>query len=470
MILSLFAINVNAQDEEWFGDEKKVEGTSDLNGWYFSKASSGRFSLKRNDGKYRVSTGGRFTLDGGYLHKDITPISSGTRIKEARLNTSLKLDKVNMFFEVDFAGGEVNFKDITARYNFTDHNFIKIGYYTEPFSPNYMTTTEKVSFIGRPSTVSAFAPSRNLGITYRHYNRYYWLETGVFGNDVNQSYQGEDGFGVSGRFVGIPIELENSHLHFGFSLAYRTGDSRGFDEDGSIYYNRKLNYTAGLQTSLNSHKFITAYIGPSGSDNYGQEDLGALKNGGAKSEYLFGLEVMDIYRNFRWQAEGIYNRANRVINKEKILALEREENGGGLYPEKWEDISYKYGDMRSLNFYGYIVQAHYLIFGGNYKYQRNTATVRRLTKRALELSARYNFTSLNDIDEDATFYDGKFYDNNGVNNSHAGGTTSSVTVSLNYIFNANIRFVAEYTNQKFDIYQGQDEIINMFQARFQLFF
>ena len=469
-LFSFMATSTYAQDEEWFGGETKVSDVSDLNGWYVSKASSGRFSIKSNDGKYRISSGGRFTLDGGYLQKDITPLSSGTTIKEARINTSLMIDKVNVFFEVDFAGSKVTYKDITARYNFSSHNFIKIGYFTEPFSPNYLTTTEKVSFIGRPSTISAFAPPRSLGISYRHYNRYFWAETGIFGDDVNQTYQGEDGYGVSGRFVGIPIELEKAHLHFGVSLAYRTGDSRGFDEDGSSYYNRKLNYTIGLQSSIHKEKFLTAYIGPSGSNNYGQETLASLKNGGAKDQFQLDLEVMDIYRNFRWQAEYIYTKVNRVMNKEKILSLEREANGGGLYPDKWEDISYKYGDMRPLVFQGFLVQAHYLIFGGDYKYQRNTATVRRVTKRALEISARYNYTSLNDIDSDATYYNGKFYDDSGVNNSHAGGTTSAISVSLNYIFNANFRFIVEYTNQNFDNYEAPDENINMFQGRFQIFF
>ena len=470
ILISFFATTTFAQDDEWFAGEQKVSGAGSLEGWNFTRASSGRFSMKSNDGKYRVSTGGRFTLDGAYLQKDITPLSSGTKIKEARLNTSLKMDKVSLFFEVDFAGSKVTYKDITARYNFSDHNFIKIGYFTEPFSPNYLTTTEKVSFIGRPSTISAFAPPRSLGISYRHYNKYWWFETGVFGDDINQTYQGEDGYGVSGRFVGIPIELEKSHLHFGASVAYRIADSRGFDEDGSTYYNRKLNYTAGLQTSIHTQKFLTAYIGPSGSNNYGQETLASLKNGGAKDQFQLDFEIMDIYRNFRWQAEYIYTKVNRVMNQDKILSLEREANGGGLFPEKWEDISSKYVDPRPLVFHGYLIQAHYLIFGGDYKYQRNTATVRRVTKRALELSARYNYTSLNDIDSDATYYDGKFYDKNGVNGSYAGGTTSAISVSLNYIFNANFRFILEYTNQKFNNYQAEDENINMFQGRFQIFF
>lgn len=471
ILLFVLATNsIYAQDEEWFGSEKKIEGTSNIGDWYYSKASSGRFSIKSTDGKYRISTGGRFTLDGAYLQKNITPLSSGTIIKEARLNTSMKFDKVNVFFEIDFSGGVSTYKDITARYNFTDHNFLKIGYFTEPFSPNYLTTTEKISFIGRPSTASAFAPPRSLGISYRHYNRYFWVEAGVFGDDINQKYQGEDGFGLSTRIVGIPIEVPKSHLHFGVSLAYRTADSRGFDEDGSTYYNRKLNYTAGLQSYIHKEKFLTAYIGPSGTKNYGQETLASLKNGGAKDQYQLGFEVMDIYRNLRWQAEYIYTKVNRVVNKDKILSLEREKNGGGLYPEKWEDIRSKYGDMRPLSFHGYVVQAHYLIFGGDYKYQRNTATVRRVTKRALELSARYNYTSLNDIDGNITYFEGTFYDSKGLNNSHAGGVTSSISFSLNYILNANVRFIVEYTKQKFDYYEGLDENINMFQGRFQIFF
>ena len=470
IIFFIFFTKANAQDEEWYdGEETVISGLGGLGGWHVSKASSGRFSLKSNDNKYRISTGGRFTMDGGYFDQDITPLSKGTIIREARLNASAQINKINIFFEVDFERNEVRLKDITARYNFTDHSFIKAGYFTEPFSLEYLTTTEKIPFIGRPSTARAFAPTRNLGISYRHYNKYFWFEGGIFGDDINQTYQGEDGYSITGRLVGIPIEIPNSHLHVGFSGSYRTGRSRGIDEDGSTYYNRKLNYTAGLQTHIHRQNFITAFIGPTGTDNYDQKDLASLRNGGAKDHYQFAFEIMDIYKNFRWQAEYINTTVNRVINKEKILHLEREANGGGSFPATWSDISYKYGDMRPLNFQGFYVSGHYLIFGGNYKYQRNTATFRRITNRALEFSARYNYTSLNDIEGE--YVSGRFFDENGLNNSHAGGTTSSFSAALNFIFTANVRFVAEYTNQKFEYYKGVgNENINMYQVRFQVFF
>jgi phosphate-selective porin OprO/OprP len=435
------------------------------NGWTTKHQSNGNFSISSDDGKYKFTPGGRFTLDAAYLQQDITPLSSGSRIKEARLNTALKIDKINIFFEMDFERSKVTLKDITARYNFNDHSFLKIGHYTEPFSPNYLRTTEKVSFIGRPATATAFAPPRSLGISYRHYQKHFWFEAGVFGDNINQEYKGEDGFALTGRLVGIPIAIPNSHLHLGVSASYRVADNRGFDEDGSSYYNRKLNFTAGLQNYIHDEKFLTAYIGPSGTDSYGQSDLEDLQNGGAKNQIQLDFEIMDIYRNFYWQAEFIHTRVNRVINKEKILMLERD---GDLYPETWDDISYKYGDMRPLNFYGYYAQASYLLFGGNYKYSRSTATLGRLKKQALELSLRYNYTCLNDIEGD--YINGKFYTDEGISNSIAGGITSAFSASLNYVFNANLRFIAEYTNQTIDNYAKPDENINIFQGRVQVVF
>lgn len=433
--------------------------------WTTAHKSNGNFTISSDDGKYSFTPGGRFTLDAAYLQEDITPLSSGSRIKEARLNTAFKIDKINIFFEMDFERSKVTFKDITARYNFTDHSFLKVGHFTEPFSANYLRTTEKVAFIGRPATATAFAPPRSLGMSYRHYQKYFWFEGGIFGENINQQYNGRDGYALTGRLVGIPIAIPNSHLHLGVSGSYRIADNRGFDEDGSSYYNRKLNYTAGLQNYIHDEKFLTAYIGPSGTDSYGQTDLEDLQNGGAKNQVQLDLEIMDIYRNFYWQAEYIHTRVNRVINKEKILFLERD---GGVYPETWDDISYKYGDMRPLNFHGYYVQASYLLFGGNYKYSRSNSTVSRLTKKALEFSLRYNYTSLNDIEGD--YINGKFYTEEGINNSIAGGITTAYSASLNYVFNANMRWVVEYTNQNIDNYIDPDENVNLFQTRIQVVF
>ncbi len=433
--------------------------------WTIAHSSQGNFTITSDDGKYKFRPGGRFTFDAAFLQEDITPLSSGSRIKEARLHSAFRIDKIDIFFEVDFERSQINLKDIFAFYNFTDHSFIKIGHYTEPFSPNYLRTTEKVTFIGRPSTATAFAPPRNLGITYRHYQKYFWFEGGIFGDNVNQQYKGNDGYALTGRLVGIPIDIPNSHLHFGVSASYRTSDNRGFDEDGSSYYNRKLNFTAGIQNYIDDQKFLTAYIGPSGTDSYGQTDLEDLQNGGAKNQVQLDFEVMDIYRNFYWQIEYIHTRVNKVLHKEKILDFERD---GNPYPENWDDISYKYGEARPLNFYGYYIQAGYLIFGGNYKYHRRTATLSRLTKRALEFAIRYNYTSLNDIEGE--YINGKFYTDQGINQSVAGGITWSYSAALNFVLNANMRFVLEYTKQKIDNYIEDDEDINIFQARVQAVF
>jgi phosphate-selective porin OprO/OprP len=435
------------------------------NEWEIKHTSSGNFNISSKDGNYRFTPGGRFTFDGALFNEDITSLANGTTIKEARLSSSFKIKKFNVFVEFDFAKSRVRMKDITLRYNFTDHSFLKAGHYTEPFSANFITTTEKVPFIGRPATVSAFAPGRNLGITYRHYQKYFWFEGGVFGDDVNQTYKGKDGYAFTGRLVLIPIDIPNSHLHFGISASYRTGDDRGLDDEGSGKWNRKLGFTAGLQNSIHTDRFIEAFVGPSGTDSYGQNDLEDLENGGAKDQTQFSFEIMDIYKKFYWQAELITTRVTRELNKEKILFFERD---GGVFPETWDDISYKYGEARPVNFYGYYVQASYLLFGGNFKYNRYNSTITRQKKQSLQISARYNFTSLNDIEGE--YINGDFFTEKGKNLSFAGGETSAFTLALNYVHNANVRFLMEYTNQKIDNYIEPDETIGIFQARLQVLF
>ncbi len=443
-----------------------LKSFSQDNGWTVTHTADGNYNITSENGDFRYTPGGRFTLDGAMFEEDITPLASGTIIKEARLSSSFKIKKMNIFLEFDFAYSKVTMKDITFRYNFTDQSSIKLGHFGEPFSANYLTTTEKVSFIGRPATATAFAPGRSLGVAYKYFNRYMWFQGGVFGENVNNTYKGKDGYGITGRLLGIPINIPSSHLHIGLSGSYRLAENRGFDEDGSSYYNRKLNFTAGLQNYIHTEKFLTAYIGPSGTDSYGQTDLEDLEDGGAKNQIQFGAEILDVYRKFYWQAEFIHTRVNRVFNKEKIIYLERD---GGVYPETWEDISYKYGDLRALNFQGYIVNASYLIFGKeNYRYSKRTSTLSRLRKQSLEFSLRYNYTSLNDIEGE--YINGEFYSDQGNTHSIAGGITTAYSASLNYVHNANLRFVAEFTNQEIDNYSTPDENINIFQARVQVVF
>lgn len=451
-IISLVLISMNsfAQGNEWS---------------IYHNDDNGSFNIESNDGDYKFSPGGRFTFDGGFFDQDITPLSAGTMVREMRINSAFKIKNINIFVDVDFAGSKVSMKDITLRYNFNPQSFLKVGHFVEPFAANYLTTTEIVPFVARPATASAFAPGRSLGLSYTYRNRYMWFSGGFFGNDKDQTYEGQDGYALTGRLVLIPVEIPNSHLHFAVSASHRTADSRGLDESGSGKYNRKLNFTAGLQTNIYTENLLAAYVGPSGSDSYGQTDLEDLENGGAKDQFQLAFEVMDIYRNFYWQAEFMHTRVNRIMNRDKILDLERD---GGVFPETWEDISYKYGEARPLNFSGYYVQASYLLFGGNFKYNKYSSSISRLTKKSLQLSARYNYTSLNDIEGE--YINGDFYTEKGKNLSFAGGKTKAFSVSLNYVFNSNLRFVAEYTNQTIDNFIAPDENINIYQARLQVVF
>ena len=97
-----------------------------------------------------------------------------------------------------------------------------------------------------------------------------------------------------------------------------------------------------------------------------------------------------------------------------------------------------------------------------------TPFITRLKKQSLQISARYNFTSLNDIEGE--YINGKFYTEHGRNMSFAGGETTSYSASLNYVHNANVRFLIEYTNQEIDNFIEPDEKINYVQARLQILF
>ena len=96
-----------------------------------------------------------------------------------------------------FAGGKFSQKDIYLKYTMEGqrgtHSF-KSGYYNNPASMANNTSRGGLHFISRASVVNALSPGRQLGFSYRFYNKRFFANQGAFAeneyNDQPAGFQG----------------------------------------------------------------------------------------------------------------------------------------------------------------------------------------------------------------------------------------------------------------------------------------
>ncbi|MFA8300616.1 MAG: OprO/OprP family phosphate-selective porin [Hyphomicrobiales bacterium] len=413
-------------------------------------AKNGSIRFLSDNGDVKLKIGARFAFDAAYYFDDITDLGSGTKVGEARFraegtfykNFSAKID-------VDFRGKSVTYADIFGRYHINDNSFVTLGHFAEPFSPIGMLSSGETRFIGRPMTVQAFAPGRHLGISYRTFGDKYWFEGGIFGNDVYETVGGDEGYGATARGVYRPLNNDNYMLQVGVSASYRTATTLGV-KDGDDDYNTLVSYRSKLESSKDNTYFLDAHI------PY------------AKDQMKLGVDLVGFYKNFHLIAE--YNTA-RVTREKDYERLFEEQLGGEFSWVKLENFVKWYGEMNTLNFDGYYVQAGWIITGQNYSLDKKCGMLSKTPAGSLELVARYNHTNLDDID--GKYFAGKFYENVGTgqpNNSISGGVADTYGVGLNYYWKPNIRFMLDYNYMKLDSHEYLDKNIGVLQVRTQIGF
>lgn len=398
--------------------------------------SKGLVYFQSKDKDYSFRIGGRVAMDGAFYMDDYTDRGSGAKFSEARIRLFSKIGKkLDIKFDVDFATSKAVLKDVYLRWHTNSNGFLRVGNFAEPFSAENIYSTMDYGFINKSATVEALGTGRALGITYRYYNNYFWGEGGVFSQKIaTATTAGDMGYGLSARAL-ARLTNENYNIHVGGAVNYRKPDANGFT-NGSDDFNRVVDVQSALESSIDQTHFIGA----------------TLNN--VKSGFKFGLEAMGNYKNIYVKGEYI----NATYNREKDWDY-NFTNSLGSYMSTMaptmEAFKALYGDDTKVNFNGYTVEAGILIFGGDYKYNKVDALMKRPTAKSLEILARYNHTDLEDI-ENGIYYNGKFYQSalhasfGLANNSVMGGSVDSFTIGVNYYFTDNIVAKINYGYQKLD--------------------
>lgn len=397
----------------------------------------GLVKFKSDNDKFSFRVGGRVAIDGAHYIDDYTDRGSGAKFSAARIRIISKIgSKVDMKLDVDFASKNW-LKDAYLRWHTNKNGFLRVGNFAEPFSAENIQSTMDYPFINKSATVAALGTGRAIGVSYRYYHKYFWAEGGVFSQKFSNPTEvvkgGDMGYALSARLLGR-VSGDDWAFHAGGSVNYGRPDANGFT-NGSDDYNRTVTLSSNLESCVDNTKFLNATIN------------------NVKTGLKFGAEVMASYKKVYVKGEWLH--ADYV--RERDWDYNFTSSLGTLLSTMFPTLSAYQSLMgvdQDAKFYGYTVEAGFMILGKNYRYNSVDALMNRPKGKSLEVVARFNHTDLNDIMAGHMFYGGKFYSSTlhqsfGVaDQSVVGGKADTFTLGVNYYVTDNIVARLNYSYQK----------------------
>jgi phosphate-selective porin OprO/OprP len=342
-------------------------------------------------------------------------IGSGASIRRARFAVKTQINR-DWYGEVDMEVGNGSFelKDAIVRYTGVENWQFSVGSQKPDFSLSRNTSSRYLEFMERPMVVSAFAPSRHLGVFAKYANKYVFTsasilfqeiegqETRTFVEDNNKNYGMDEGLSYIGKVVVRPVNEADYGIHIGGAVMY---DSPKTSDEMGVYGGTR--FSCRNATNISRKKYI---------------DTDDIKN--TKYNLIATAELAGHYEGLRvesaWLSDWTY------MDPEKVVL----------------DKPY--------HFQGWYVEAGCLLFGGKQSYDSGSAKFNRTRNGEnwgdVELAAKYEFLNMND-------YEGRG------KNAIYGGSAELYGLGLNFYLGKNTKIALNYQYVNNDRYaNGKDKL------------
>ncbi len=402
MVLALLLKTSYAQEttdtsqQERFNQYGKIVSRLPLN----AENRNGVLVFESKDQSYRLWFDIRVQVDAQmFLGKTMNPIGNGASIRRARFAAKTNLTP-NWYGELDlnFANGILELNDAYLQYDFLNGLAFRAGNFKERFSMSQTTSSRYLNFMERAMVVSAFAPSRHLGLEGSYNAKHFVAAGGVFFQEIedaetrtfvetnNKDYGRDEGVSLTGKLAIQPFgDNEKYGGHVGYAYSYRQPKT---SVDPAAYHGER--YSTRSLSAINRKKFLDTDVIPN-----------------VNHTTLSNIELAAFYKGLGIQAEYIQNK---VLRDQKLP---------------------------SLSYDGFYAQAVYLLFGGTQYYNKSEAEFSQPNRGKkwgdVELAFRYDYINMND---------------KGVN----GGAADGYTAGVNFYTAKNVKFQVNYSYVNHDRY------------------
>jgi phosphate-selective porin OprO/OprP len=179
-------------------------------------STNGGLKVESEDGNFKFGLGGRIHLDAAFHDDDQRDLDDGVAFRRARLFVEGTIHKDWAFkAQYDFAENDVAAKDLYIKYKPWG---ITLGQFKQPLSLEELTSSNYSTFIERAS-INSLATSRRIGVGYNTGGNNYSIAASVYGRDVGEVTNDDEGFGVGGRLTFAPWAKGVSALHLGVAAS-----------------------------------------------------------------------------------------------------------------------------------------------------------------------------------------------------------------------------------------------------------
>ncbi|MCL2026883.1 MAG: porin [Bacteroidales bacterium] len=397
---------------------------------------------------------GNITSVGGVAHPDAEPyMPGGISLRRVRFAVKAEVNE-NWYGELDFnmANGVFGLQDAYIEYNGLSKYGLqfKAGNFKEDFSMEYTTSSRFVTFMERPMPLTAFNFTRRLGVQaqWLHSDNWLRMSVGVTGQEIDAWQLREQveeamkrtnrgsGPNWTGKVVVMPWGgMPDQGLHLGYNIQHRSGKWISDDVVVGNYDPRAwyaLRADSRNATAVNRTKYLDTRMLP-----------------GVRSSLYQGFELAGYKDGFRFGSEFI--TASAIMDKDLF-------NFPTFSGPNAEALAEQFA--KNKKFYGFYVQAGYLLFGGKYRYDPSQSEFTQPTRGQkwgdLEVLFRYDYLDLNNGQKDRNLLPGGVDAGRatGMGEYQQGGSGHNFTFGLSYWVNKNVRFTVNYMISQNDVYSN----------------
>ena len=318
--------------------------------------------------------------------------------------------------DFDFAEEATAVKDAYISYKglFDGTGQVRVGNFRQPFGLEEVTTSRNLTFMERSQGTEPFVVGRRMGLEVTRWDPMYRFSVSAFTGDIEDfTKEANEQVSFAARLNFNAIKTDDSVLMVGLSGTMQQ----------PVWYDYDIKVNSRPETNVSDTKFV--YAKYKDVDKYN----------------VFGAEA--VYQMNRLRLQGEYMMAKYQFLDDSDLSDDVSNSGGYVY-------------------------ATYFLTDDSYSYDYRDAEFGRLIpnskKGAWEVAARYSFVDLNDED---VLDDGdpvRF------------GSSTSMTLGVNYYPNPNIKLMLNYgivDNDEYAISRGDykgDYDFNYLSMRFQTAF
>jgi len=289
-------------------------------------SEDGLLLFQSEDGKFKFMLDGRINLGAAVYMGSETPLGNGTEVRRARLGLKPIWGDWVAQFDIDFAGNQVDVKDMWIGYRGFKNMQITLGNHKSQYSVEEVTSSRFITFMER-GLPNAFAPDRRLGLSVATWGRNWRAFAGIFGEEAGSVDEtgANEALNYNLRLNYLPLFTDSGFVHLGGSF----GHSVPFANDGG-----RVRFRARPETHVADNRFL----------NTGRFD--------AVSWNLYGLELAASTGPLLLQGEYMATRVKRpdgdpaakfsgyyafaswmITGEKRPYNIEEGEPAGRIYPK-----------------------------------------------------------------------------------------------------------------------------------------